>query len=404
MQSTVWSNRLWACAVVATGAMAAGCASETAPGPARRALVNQGEVAHLNQAALEELVREARASSAEEIPALAAAVVGGDGLELVAAAGVRRSGDPTAVTAADQFHLGSCTKSMTGTLIAIAVEKGLLDWEQTLGELLPDVELHSAFRPVTLRQILAHWAGVPANLDRETALALAARGDEDPKALRGWILTQVLGAAPVTPPGTAHEYSNVGYMIAGHLLERATGESWESLMQGWLFQPLGMASCGFGPPGQLAGDDQPWGHFDAGESLIPLEPVAYPDERYPDNAPYLGPAGTARCSLADWAKYARLHLRGLQGYDGLLRAESVAVLHQPWRPAESPYAAGWVEWMASTGHPASWHNGSNSFWYAEIELVPELDLAVLVTTNRDPAVEPVVRELREELARRGARR
>jgi len=90
---------------------------------------------------------------AYDLPAVAAAVIL-DG---------RVAGSDVKVTSADQFHLGSCTKAMTATLIAILVEKGKLGWDATLAELLPDLveDMRPVYRTVTIRHLLAHRAGLP---------------------------------------------------------------------------------------------------------------------------------------------------------------------------------------------------------------------------------------------------
>jgi hypothetical protein len=62
-------------------------------------------------------------------------------------AGVRKRGTAERITIADQFHLGSCTKAMTATLVAMLVEEGKLNWTTTLGELFADTvkPLHPAW-------------------------------------------------------------------------------------------------------------------------------------------------------------------------------------------------------------------------------------------------------------------
>jgi CubicO group peptidase (beta-lactamase class C family) len=53
--------------------------------------------------------------------------------------GTRRAGGTEKVEAGDVWHLGSCTKSMTATLIALMVRRGDLKWDELLPDLLPDV-------------------------------------------------------------------------------------------------------------------------------------------------------------------------------------------------------------------------------------------------------------------------
>ena len=93
---------------------------------------------------------------------LAAAVLRGERIIAQGAAGVRKRGTAERITLDDQFHLGSCTKAMTATLVAMLVEEGKLNWTTTLAEVFADTvkPMHPAWEKVTLRQVLAHRAGL----------------------------------------------------------------------------------------------------------------------------------------------------------------------------------------------------------------------------------------------------
>src|SRR5436190_20806774 len=73
-----------------------------------------------------------------DLPALAVVVVKDGKICHRAAVGVRKYGDPTPVTIDDQFHIGSCTKSMTATLTAMFIEEGKLSWDSSIDELFPE--------------------------------------------------------------------------------------------------------------------------------------------------------------------------------------------------------------------------------------------------------------------------
>src|ERR1043165_8579602 len=98
---------------------------------------------------------------------MAAAVLRGERIIAQGAAGVRKRGSADGITLDDRFHLGSCTKAMTATLVAMFVEDGKLNWTTTLGELFADTvkRMHPAWEKATLRQVLAHRAGLPFELD-----------------------------------------------------------------------------------------------------------------------------------------------------------------------------------------------------------------------------------------------
>jgi CubicO group peptidase (beta-lactamase class C family) len=86
------------------------------------------------------------------VPGLVAAALIDGKLLAIGAAGVRQAGDTERVALTDRFHLGSCTKSMTATMIARLVEAGKLSWELALEEALPDLApaFHRRYRTVTL--------------------------------------------------------------------------------------------------------------------------------------------------------------------------------------------------------------------------------------------------------------
>jgi CubicO group peptidase (beta-lactamase class C family) len=107
------------------------------------------------------------------------------------------------------------------------------------------------------------------------------------------------------------------------MAEQVTGESWETLMRMRLIEPLGMASAGFGSPGQPGRVDQPWGHHPDANEIKPTQE---------DNAPALGPAGTVHCTVSDWAKFAAILMRGELGKSKLLKPATFRTLHTPPRP------------------------------------------------------------------------
>jgi CubicO group peptidase (beta-lactamase class C family) len=365
---------------------------------------------------------------------MVAAVLRGERIIAQGAAGVRKRGTAERITLDDRFHLGSCGKAMTATLVAMLVEEGRLKWTTTLGELFADTvkDMHPAWENVTLRQVLAHRAGLRrdptgqawvfaylvlaqhASLRRgpgwmRTLRARLGSSKDTLPQQRLEIARQALARAPKISAGTKASYSNLGYILAGAVLEDITGRAWEDLMRERLFQPLGILTGGFGPPGTAGKTDQPWGHsWLMGKPLDPGSPSAELPLSY-------GPAGLAHMTITDWAKFVGLHLRGDPANPhrqaALLQPDTFAELHPPapattyftgWltrgktllvmgdaAPAAS-YFAGWVITTASwakgtrpgdTGRRL-WHSGSNGMWNCVVSIAPEIDFAVLVACNR----------------------
>ncbi len=314
------------------------------------------------------------------LPARAAAILEGGRVAAMGAVGVRKSGDATPVTPGDAWHLGSDTKAMTATLFAFYVDAGKIAFTTTLAQAFPAwaSKMDPAYRGVTMQALLAHRGGLPHDVPMDL-LARLPQTSADSRAARLVAIQAALARPPEIPPDTKFSYSNAGYMIVGAALEELTDTPWESLMRARIFGPLGMTSCGFGPPAAPGKVDQPWPHLVvAGE----LEPV--PTGPSADNPPALGPAGTVHCSLADWGKFVAMHLAGARGESRLLSSESFEKLYTPY-PGEE-YAGGWIVTRRPWAHGiVLTHGGSNGMWFANVWLAPALDRAFLVATNRGDA-------------------
>ena len=304
-----------------------------------------------------------------EVPAMAAAIVTSRGIQAAAVLGTRKWGTDTPVTLKDLWHLGSDTKIMTSTLAAVLIDQGKLSWTSTVSDIFPEMapRFDKGFRKVTLLQLLSHQAGLPANLD------YGSLGSGSVTDLRLRVVSLAMRDAPVSPPGTQYLYSNVGYIIAGAMVERASGLDWETAMTRFVFAPLGMGSAGYGGLGTPGTIDQPWGHTKA-RSPVPFNG---PDA---DNPPVLGPAGRVHCTIQDWAVFIADQLKGARGEPALLKPQDYAILQNPH--FGGAYALGWlVQERSWAGGKALTHTGSNTFHLAVAWVAPAKDFAILVCTN-----------------------
>jgi CubicO group peptidase (beta-lactamase class C family) len=364
---------------------------------------------------------------------MAAAVLRGERIIARGVAGVRKRGTAERITLDDRFLLNSCTKPMTTTLVAMLVEEGKLNWSTTVGELFADTvkPMHPAWETVSVRQVLAHRAGLrfdPDGLGRVFNLLRAPYASlrsgpalmRPPRARLGTlpqqrleIARQALSRSPGIPPGAKYWYSNEGYILAGAVLEHLTGCAWEDLMRERLFQPLGISTGGFGQPGAADQTDQPWGHSSfVGKPIDPGSPAA----QFPS---YYGPAGLAHMTITDWARFIGLHLRGDPANPhcqaAQLKLDTFAELHAV--APTTTYSKGWVMrgiTRLATGDAAPavayhagafistaswakgarpgdtgrclWHGGSNGMSHSVACLAPEIDFAVLIACNRGPDI------------------
>lgn len=308
-----------------------------------------------------------------EVPALGAAIVDTThGLVALGVAGVRERGRESKVTVEDLWHLGSCTKAMTATVAARLVEQKRIAWSTTIGESFPEWkdEFDPKWRDVQLEWLLQNRGGAPGSPPPDLWTELWKR-DTDPLAARRWFVESLLRRAPETEPGAKFVYSNQGFVIAGAMLEAATGKSWEELMRTQLFEPLNMAHAGFGAPGVADVLDQPRGH-----APDPIQPGVGAD-----NPRALGPAGTVHASLYDWASFIHAHLRGENGGRSILSSAMFLKLHEA--PRMQAYAMGWNRTTRPwAGGDVFTHAGSNTMWYCVVWIAPQKDIAFLVTCNQ----------------------
>jgi CubicO group peptidase (beta-lactamase class C family) len=302
-----------------------------------------------------------------DVPALTAGLVTGKGLVRSAAAGVRRAGGSTPVGDADLWHYGSMTKAMTAMLLGTYVAGGKLKWDATLAQLLPDLVSKATpkARSITLRHLLTHRSGLPANLEHWGRMPVAGNRPE--------IVRRETARELLSEPGSTYLYSNVGYVVAGVVAERLGGGLWERVITERLFKPLSM-KMGFGGTGTKGREDQPWPHFEDGKP----RPSNGADA---DNPPSLGPAGTCHGTLAEYAKFVADQLQGSVGKKALLPANIYTDLHTP--PSGADYALGWRvaerDWAGGT---VLNHTGSNTMNYSVIWMAPAKGFAVVAASNR----------------------
>jgi len=309
-------------------------------------------------------------------PAFAAAANNRDGRSINFADGLRAVGRTEQVTTNDEWHIGSITKSMTSTLVARCVEAGEVSWNDTVGGVLGSAipDMRAEYRDVTFRHLLSHRAGLVSNLEWAEILGFQR---ENPDARQERIQYARLGLTrdPAGAKEQHFEYSNTGYVIAGAMLEQKLGATWETLISQRVFDPLGMASAGFGAPGTPGAYDQPVGHgpgilaVSEGNRAGAVTPFP-PGGAISDNVAALGPAGRVHVTAADLLKFLNAH----RDRTSFLSGQSWDTLHTP--PFGGPYAMGLAQ-----RNGALWHNGSNTLWYAEVLIDPARGISAFAATN-----------------------
>ncbi|MFF0559253.1 serine hydrolase domain-containing protein [Streptomyces sp. NPDC004266] len=144
---------------------------------------------------------------------------------------------------AARFRAGSVTKVFTAATVLQLAAEGRIDLDRTARSYLPDL-IPGRYATVTVRQLLDHTHGIPAaDMPGETV--------EEWYANRFVVHTpeELVRSATARPrefrPGTRQHYLNIGYTIAGLIVERVTGDSYEHQVERRILRPLGLRDTYF---------------------------------------------------------------------------------------------------------------------------------------------------------------
>ncbi|MGH3302985.1 MAG: serine hydrolase, partial [Streptosporangiaceae bacterium] len=314
--------------------------------------------------------------------------------ELVEAAfGVLNKDTGVEVTKDTVFQIGSITKVWTTTVLMQLVDQGLASLDGPVAEVLPELRLADpdVTKQVTIRHLLTHTSGIDGDVFTDTGRG----GDCVEKYVAG--LGEV---AQNHPLGATWSYCNSGFVLAGRVIEKLTGGTWDGAVRDRIFTPLGLEHTITLPEEALL-YRAAVGHVSEGTE----EPSRAPVWMLPRS---LGPAGVIGSTVADLLGFARMHLTGGVGPGGarVLDAASAAAMTQ--LQAELPdrytlgdsWGIGWIrfDW---NGRRLIGHDGNTIGQSAFLRLLPDEGLAVTLLTNGGSArdlYQDLYREIFAELA------
>ena len=332
-----------------------------------------------------------------KIPGLSVAVVHGDTTVFSGGFGVRekgrsveRDGEWTAVTDSTLFHIGSMTKAFTATVIASLVDEGLLSWNDTVRNILPDFDWpdDSVEAVMQVHDLLTHSTGLVAQAG--TYIANLGYDRDDIYSMFRYI-------PPVYPFREKFAYNNITFIIAARIIETVTGRSWEDNVVERIFIPLGMSSSVPGSKGYLdAGKKASIAHYfgyskgkNGGRGSIYVTPL-YGEERALHWVDVIGPAGSISSTAQDMARWVRFHLSGglADGSIRLLSRQQMDYLHTGAvnvrldSTMRRDYAYCWyVE--QNERYKVIYHTGTTWGFTGVCGFVPEIDLGVVILCNSE---------------------
>jgi CubicO group peptidase (beta-lactamase class C family) len=289
--------------------------------------------------------------------------------------GVTSVENPLPVDAATLFQFGSTGKTFTATAVLRLVDQGKVDLSAPVRTYVPELRLkdESVAEQVTVLHLLNHTAGWDGDYHRNTGT-----GDD---ALARYV-AGMADIAQVSPLGTEVSYNNASLSLAGYLIEKVTGQTFEQAMQDLVLTPAGMHDTYFFP------NDVMTRRFAVGHNNAPDGTVTV---ARPWALPRSGnPAGGMSATVADQLTWARFHLNDGRTDSGeqLLPAEVVRSMREPTveTPGNALGDAIGITWMLLRRGDVTLvqHGGDTIGQHSAFVLVPERDFAVAVLTNCGP--------------------
>jgi dipeptidyl aminopeptidase/acylaminoacyl peptidase/CubicO group peptidase (beta-lactamase class C family) len=318
---------------------------------------------------------------------------GGEDELVEAAHGVLNVETGVAATTDSLFQIGSMSKVWTATVIMQLVDEGRLDLDAPLVEYLPELRLADAdvTKHVTMRHLLNHTSGIDGDVFDDTG-----RGDD---CLEKYVAL-LADVAQNHPLGATWSYCNSGFSLAGHVIEKITGSSWDQAMRERVFAPLGLRRTVTLPEEALL-HRTAVGHVGEGDA----EPAKAPVWMLPRA---LGPAGLINSTPSDVLAFARAHLNGGVTGEGTRLLSEASTIAMAQKEADLPdkyslgdsWGIGWIR-FGWDGHRLIGHDGNTIGQAAFLRLLPEQGLAVTLLTNGGNArdlYEDLYREIFAELA------
>lgn len=310
------------------------------------------------------------------VPGLAVVVVYQDEVVLLEAMGTRKAGEDWPVTGDTVFQFASLSKPMTATIVAAAVDRDLLAFDDSVRDYGVPLQLSDEWTThhVTVADLLSHRSGLPDHA-----------GDylEDLGFPTEVILERVGQLEPEYPFRDGYAYTNFGFTAGGLAAAKAAEMNFAELAEDYIFKPLGMDNTSFRFSDYRDSEERAYGHFRGkDDSWKPL---------FVRDADPEAPAGGLSASLEDYARWMRLQL-GQGAFEGETIVSSEPLV-ETWRPHSqtgynsdtyeaSFYALGWnVGRDPVLGLKLSHSGAFNLGTRTAVYLFPESDLGIAVATH-----------------------
>jgi CubicO group peptidase (beta-lactamase class C family) len=268
-------------------------------------------------------------------------------------------------TSQTKFAIGSMTKAFTAMAIMMLQENGLLTVQDPICKYISDCP--AAWKPITLHQLLTHTSGIhnynAGDLPELDNITLCQE----------FTLEEAMAILKALPqdfaPGSQFSYSNTGYYLLGAVIEKVSGDSYETFIQQNILQPLGMSETGYDRLSTIVTNRASGYDFDQIQGQFVNAPGYDVSQRYA--------AGGLYSTVGDLYKWDQALYA-----DRLVSKETLTTIFTSMVsvPDLGGYGYGWVISQQS-GHRVISHSGGFSGFVSQITRYPDDQVTIIVLTN-----------------------
>lgn len=286
------------------------------------------------------------------------------------------------------FRGGSVAKLFTWTAVMQLLEQGRVDLDRDVNTYLDFSVSPLDGQPITLRNVMTHTPGF-----EEIVKNLMVSEPERLLPLGAYLKTRTPNRIFV--PGTVPAYSNYGAALAGYIVERVSGESFDGYLDRHVFSPLGMAHSTFRQPlpARLAAN-MSQGYIVGSSPAQPYELVGP------------APAGSLATTGADMARFMIAHLQsGAVGPISILKPETAHLMHRTPLPVIPPLNSMLLGFYQRNlnGRRIIGHDGDTQFFHSAVSLFADDGVGIFLSLNstgKKGAAGPIRAALIEQFADR----
>lgn len=280
------------------------------------------------------------------------------------------------------FGIASNTKAFTTAALGMLVDEGKLSWDDKVRKYIPEFKLFDPYvtEEFTIRDLLCHRSGMGLG-----AGDLMFFPDSSDFTIPD-ILHNLQFLKPVTSFRSTYAYDNNLYIVAGQVVARVSGMSWEDFIEKRILAPLGMTHS-------AASFDRLRDSSDVIDGHAPVDGKVQVIARSRSKVDHA--AGGIYSCISDLSKWVLLHLDGGKYGPDSARLFSDAVWRERWSPQTiidvpgpgtynthfAAYALGFVV-NDVDGYKQVSHTGGLEGMVTQITMIPELRLGIIVLTNQ----------------------